>query len=187
MVTEAHGTALNNTLGGITPNSGMKIQTGSTAITLTKVTKGSTCTALYVRLYSESGGGLGSQLNAQTFSGDDATFNYSLSANTYYFLVVDSDGSTYTKSYSSTAPFDGGGTIAGTYITWVDGWHNNQVIVGEAINIVSIDVSPPSINMQINIGDAWKTVPAAQINIGDAWKAVASAKINIGDVWKTVF
>ena len=42
-------------------------------------------------------------------------------------------------------------------------------------------------NMQINIGDAWKAVPAMKINIGDAWKDVASAKINIGDAWKTIF
>lgn len=42
-------------------------------------------------------------------------------------------------------------------------------------------------NMQINIGDAWKAVPAMKINIGDTWKDVASAKINIGDTWKTIF
>ena len=42
-------------------------------------------------------------------------------------------------------------------------------------------------NMQINIGDVWKEVPAAKINIGDAWKTVAGAQINIGDAWKTIF
>ena len=42
-------------------------------------------------------------------------------------------------------------------------------------------------DMQINIGDAWKAVPAMQINIGDAWKPVAGAQINIGDAWKTIF
>lgn len=42
-------------------------------------------------------------------------------------------------------------------------------------------------NMQINIGDAWKTVNSMQINIGDAWKDVNNIQINIGDVWKTVF
>lgn len=42
-------------------------------------------------------------------------------------------------------------------------------------------------NAQINIGDAWKEVPAMQINIGDAWKEVASAQINIGDAWKSIF
>ena len=42
-------------------------------------------------------------------------------------------------------------------------------------------------NLQINIGDAWKEVPAMQINIGDAWKEVVGAQINIGDSWKEVF
>src|SRR3990167_10102338 len=41
-------------------------------------------------------------------------------------------------------------------------------------------------NMQVNIGDAWKAVPAMQINIGDVWKTVAGAQINIGDAWKTI-
>ena len=42
-------------------------------------------------------------------------------------------------------------------------------------------------NFQINIGDSWKVIPAAQINIADTWKPIASAKINIGDSWKTIF
>ncbi len=42
-------------------------------------------------------------------------------------------------------------------------------------------------NLQINIGDVWKEVPAVQINIGDAWKEVAGMQINIGDAWKTIF
>lgn len=42
-------------------------------------------------------------------------------------------------------------------------------------------------NIQINIGDEWKTVDAIQINIGDSWKAVAGMQVNIGDSWKTIF
>lgn len=42
-------------------------------------------------------------------------------------------------------------------------------------------------NMQINIGDSWKTVGAAKINIGDSWKEVVAIKQNIGDTWKDVF
>lgn len=42
-------------------------------------------------------------------------------------------------------------------------------------------------NLQLNIGDAWKTVDGVQINIGDAWKAVAGMQINIDDAWKTIF
>ena len=42
-------------------------------------------------------------------------------------------------------------------------------------------------NIQINIGDAWKSVNAMKINIGDVWKDVAGAQVNIGDAWKTIF
>ena len=42
------------------------------------------------------------------------------------------------------------------------------------------------LNLQLNIGDAWKAVPAAKINIGDTWKDVAAIKQNIGDVWKDI-
>jgi hypothetical protein len=42
-------------------------------------------------------------------------------------------------------------------------------------------------NMQINIGDVWKTVTGLQINIGDTWKTVTKVQINVGDTWKTIF
>jgi len=42
-------------------------------------------------------------------------------------------------------------------------------------------------NMQVNIGDDWKSVAAMKINIDDDWKAVAGAQINMGDAWKTIF
>ena len=42
-------------------------------------------------------------------------------------------------------------------------------------------------NMQVNIGDVWKEVPAVKINIGDVWKDVAGAQVNIGNAWKTIF
>lgn len=42
-------------------------------------------------------------------------------------------------------------------------------------------------NIQINIGDSFKSVDAIKINIGDNWKNVTSVKQNIGDVWKDVF
>jgi len=49
------------------------------------------------------------------------------------------------------------------------------------------DTAATGTNMQLNIGDVWKEVPAVQINIGDVWKEVVSIKQNIGDVWKEVF
>jgi len=58
-----------------------------------------------------------------------------------------------------------------------------------AIDVENLDLQEAAAgtNIQINIGDAWKTVPAIQINIGDAWKNVVSASVNIGDAWKTIF
>jgi hypothetical protein len=53
--------------------------------------------------------------------------------------------------------------------------------------IVSFYPAVISTQMQINIGDSWKTVAGIKINIGDSWKTVAGIKINIGDSWKTVF
>lgn len=49
-------------------------------------------------------------------------------------------------------------------------------------------VTPPAgTNLQVNIGDVFKSVAALKINIGDTWKDVVSVQINIGDTWKTVF
>ena len=42
-------------------------------------------------------------------------------------------------------------------------------------------------NTQLQIGDDWKEISAAQINIGDTWKKVAGIQVNIGDSWKDVF
>ncbi len=42
-------------------------------------------------------------------------------------------------------------------------------------------------DLQLNIGDDWKTMDAMQINIGDSWKAVEGVQVNIGDSWKEVF
>lgn len=42
-------------------------------------------------------------------------------------------------------------------------------------------------NMQINIGDSWKTISGSQINIGGVWKTVSKVQINIGDTWENVF
>lgn len=59
------------------------------------------------------------------------------------------------------------------------------------VNYIKITVyyteSSTGTNMQVNIGDTWKEVPAVQINIGDTWKEVVSIKQNIGDTWKEVF
>lgn len=42
-------------------------------------------------------------------------------------------------------------------------------------------------NIEVNIGDSWKSVDSIKINIGDVWKDVTGAEVNIGDSWKTIF
>lgn len=49
---------------------------------------------------------------------------------------------------------------------------------------IRIYYTPVLIN--INIGDAWKTIQATKINVSDVWKDVVGMKINIGDAWKTI-
>lgn len=55
------------------------------------------------------------------------------------------------------------------------------------VGIYALYTTAGGTGMQINIGDAWKTVDAMQINIGDAWKSVDGVQINVGDAWKAVF
>jgi len=63
--------------------------------------------------------------------------------------------------------------------------HDNKPFSFEFANL---DLQEPvATNMQINIGDSWKTVTSVQINIGDVWKAVTKIQQNIGDAWKDVF
>ena len=76
----------------------------------------------------------------------------------------------------------------GTQTTLTDPWGTSDGSNNLLAGIYAVwEEAAGGTNMQINIGDAWKEVPAMKINIGDVWKDVASAKINIGDAWKTIF
>ena len=57
---------------------------------------------------------------------------------------------------------------------------------GDTFHVSNLDlaVTAPSVNVKINIGDAWKD-STMKINVGDVWKTTAQ-KINISDSWKTV-
>ena len=61
---------------------------------------------------------------------------------------------------------------------------------GNGIPYVMLDsgAAPPvGTNIQINIGDSFKSVDAMKINVADSWKEVVAVKINVGDSWKSVF
>ena len=116
------------------------------------------------------------------------TVDIDITAETIYWIAVQLDDTATTTFLNTKAP--SGERIyikspvtgladpfpTGTPVAWID----STYAVWEAEAAVGT-------NMQINIGDAWKAVPAMKINIGDVWKNVLSAKINIGDAWKTIF
>jgi len=62
-----------------------------------------------------------------------------------------------------------------------------QMVVTQLYVVVDYTAAATGTNFQVQIGEAWKAVPAMQIQIGGAWKAVEGAQINIGDTWKTIF
>ena len=64
---------------------------------------------------------------------------------------------------------------------------NYEWVGGLPFVVTELVSAPAGTNMQINIGDSWKTVTGLQINISDTWKTVTKVQVNIGDSWKTVF
>jgi len=140
------------------------------------------------------------------------TSTFALSTATWYFLAVTVDGSNITiyrdadtpQSVTQTVtPADSGeiytigrfGAYNGLYfdglIDEVGIWNEalSAAQIAELYNLGSGLAYPftSGTNLQLNIGDAWKTVSGTKINIGDAWKDVASQSINIGDAWKTIY
>lgn len=88
------------------------------------------------------------------------------------------------RSSAMTEPADGSELEHQQKITSGTGKMASSRIINVLTNITYPSVGT---NMQLQIGDNWKTVDAMQINIGDTWKTVDGAQINIGDTWKTIF
>jgi hypothetical protein len=114
--------------------------------------------------------------------------DWAITAGTTYWIAVQVDDTATATGYDySTGTGTQSGVCTGGSASLIDPWVNagtgNRLTAFYAV----WEAAAGGTNMQINIGDAWKAVPAMQINIGDAWKAVAGAQINIGDVWKTIF
>jgi len=69
-----------------------------------------------------------------------------------------------------------------------DTWNAGSTEVADKIlSLYAVYETASGTNLQVNIGDSWKEVPAMKVNIGDSWKEVAAVKTNIGDTWKEVF
>lgn len=75
----------------------------------------------------------------------------------------------------------------GTTTADTSGQGNTGTLSGSTLPSWVTGLVTDSINLQVNIGDTWKTVTGMQINIGDTWKTVTAAQINIGDAWKTIY
>jgi hypothetical protein len=116
---------------------------------------------------------------------------------------IATDTSATLKDFGDTTVYIGRGSVANYYFdgaidelrftttqtseNWAATEYNNQNSPSTFYSVTAEGGGGTSTNMQINIGDDWKTVDAIKINIGDSWKDVASIKQNIGDSWKTVF
>lgn len=113
------------------------------------------------------------------------TVDIDIEGNTIYWIAIACDGfpnfdfqaltgekRDHKNNTGSTLP-DPWGVSSGTSNTW-------RAIYG-------LVTSAAGTNLQLNIGDSWKSVDALKINIGDVWKDVVAVKQNIGDVWKDVF
>ena len=109
-----------------------------------------------------------------------------ISPSTIYWLAVQLDDTATASRISKT---DGGADKVDrktSQTTLVDPWGVSTSSNSDLVGIYALWEAAGT-NMQINIGDAWKTVDGMQINIGDVWKNVDGAQINIGDSWKTIF
>ena len=115
--------------------------------------------------------------------------NITISPETDYWLAVQCDNTTPT-SYISSKSSVTQEHRADTYTTsllspWGTTAENYSTL---RIGIYAVyETAATGTNLQLNIGDDWKEISAAQINIGDVWKEVAGIQINIGDTWKEVF
>ena len=112
---------------------GMKFTT-TTASTLTKVTKSSNGNPTVAQLRDSSF----SLLDTQSFSGDDATFDYELSDATTYYVVATDPGATWDRSFrvaSVSYP------VGGTNVDWIAGRDGGADASGVAYVIQSITTS----------------------------------------------
>ena len=116
--------------------------------------------------------------------------DWAINSSTDYWFGVQVDNTATATKIDFASSGGSGADVGNSQSTLADpfgqgalGWGG----IGMSSIYVVWEAAAAGTNMQLNIGDAWKTVDGMQINIGDAWKAVAGAQINIGDAWKTIF
>lgn len=97
------GTTAYSTTISATAKIGIQIKTNANACSIFSVSKDSHCTATTAYIYNSAqstGGAVGTLITSQAFSGNTATLASppSLTANTWYWILVDSTGGSYTVS-----------------------------------------------------------------------------------------
>ena len=113
--------------------------------------------------------------------------NIEVSSETIYWITVQLDGSgTQTNQRSNGGDArcykSSQSTLPEPFGTPNSNLNNFQVAI-----YAVVEGAAAGTNIQINIGDIWKSVDALKINIGDVWKDVVAVKLNISDTWKDVF
>lgn len=116
-----------------------------------------------------------------------ASINYSMTASTTYWLVVQMDAVAGAIRSNDQQP---GGEhyewlTASELPTWDGSGGGNTNILVAIYGLYSAAASPVTMPY-VNIGDAWKNIDEVFINIGDAWKTVSEVYVNVGDAWKEV-
>lgn len=136
--TEAHGVALTSNGAFGTGKAGFKITTAAFKSILTKITKSAGTTATKAYLLDNSKATLASA----DFSGNDATFNYELSASTNYYLACDNSGAAFDCDYVMV------GTafpVAGTNFNWVGDLANGADGTDKWLAIASANIQQISL------------------------------------------
>ena len=146
MTVDDHGQTLNANTGAGTGKQGMKFTT-RTACILDAITKSSAQLEVLTAYLQDSAG---TGLASAAFSGDVATFNYTLADATQYRAVVDENGGSFiTRKKDPASPTM---PITQTNIVW-DSDHTGDTLVIRAIQsltttaIVNVTVTPSTLTL----------------------------------------
>ena len=163
MTTFTNPTTPTTTGNNVAGKAGERIQ-WSSAVSISTVTKSSSSTATHCYIQTAWGSGV---LATAAFSGNVATFNYSVSASTDYWILCDKEGSTYDAVYNNSASKPTGDGIA----TWQAGVNqagqesskNYSRIILNIVAVSDVTVSPSAFTLSTS-----SQAPAFFINISQA-------------------
>lgn len=143
MINQNHGLTDNHS-GYETGKFGSKILILDNDIDLKQVTKfGNGENSTHCYLYDSGGIVTGNCLATGSFSGLTASFDNTLTANTYYYIVVDKEGSGYTSRDYRTTSFP----YVNSHINWVAGYANAVDRSDILFEIQSIDIDVIEYNL----------------------------------------